>query len=541
MKLSLLFSLLFSLPAGSGCVVFDREIDATSTPACTTNAACTAQMSAGGTPVPAVCIHDDAPHCVQITSPDCTIVTGDYQDDNAALIASLLSTTGAQAATNIPRQQAAIMAVQDINASNASGGILMSAAPGDTRKLVMVSCDEVANFPRVTTHLVRELHVPAIVGPNLSQHVLDLTIGNPTMGVPSAAQAGTALLTPAAVAAAIATVPDNGLSFMMVPSDIQRVPLLKARINAVEAKIKTDRMKSTIKLGVWYRNDALGEGTRDGLTSLTINGGTLANAINTGKARQDGYDLASTDNSAAIQSYLAFQPDIIVIIGTAEAITYFVNPLEAAWQSAMPGVLRPYYIAIDSTKVPDLLTAVTGNDNLRLRWSGTGVAPPVESQPVFSAFQIAYGQRFKDANGNPQLATQSGMGPAYDAVYTIALSLVGKHDLTGSSIIGGMPSLATNTAACTYDASGIQAPCFTVSDHGRTLYTNMAALLNSTPVTEIGTFGRLEWDQQGNKSSGLIEIWCIDATGPKPIYASSGMTYDVKTQTISGEYRQCAP
>jgi ABC-type branched-subunit amino acid transport system substrate-binding protein len=87
------------------------------------------------------------------------------------LIASLLSTTGAQAATNIPRQQAAMMAVQDINASHASGGILQSSTPGDTHKLVMVSCDEVANFSRVTTHLISELHVPAIVGPNLSQHM----------------------------------------------------------------------------------------------------------------------------------------------------------------------------------------------------------------------------------------------------------------------------------------------------------------------------------------------------------------------------------
>jgi hypothetical protein len=85
------------------------------------------------------------------------------------------------------------------------------------------------------------------------------------MSVPSAAQAGTAL-TPAAVAAAIATIPDNGLSFMMVPSDIQRVPLLKARINAVEAQLRTARMKPMIKLGVWYRNDALSAGTRDGLT-----------------------------------------------------------------------------------------------------------------------------------------------------------------------------------------------------------------------------------------------------------------------------------
>jgi hypothetical protein len=372
--------------------------------------------------------------------------------------------------------------------------------------------------------------------------MLDLTIGNQAMGVPSAAQAGTALLTPAAVAAAIATIPDNGLSFMMVPSDIQRVPLLKARINAVEAQLKTARAKATIKLGVWYRNDALSEGTRDGLTSLTLNGMTLASAINAGKAREDGYDLASTNNSAAVQSYLAFKPDIIVIIGTAEAITYFVNPLEAAWQSTMPTVPKPYYIAIDSTKVPDLLTAVAAaGDDLRLRWSGTGVAPPGESQPVFSAFQIAYGQRFKDAAGNPQPATQSGMGPAYDAVYTIALSLVGKRDFKGASIIGGMPSLATNMAACTYDASGIQAPCFTVSDHGRSLYTNMAALLDGKPVTEIGTFGRLEWDRQGNKSSGLIEVWCIDATGPKPIYASSGLTYDVKTQAMSGAYTQCAP
>jgi ABC-type branched-subunit amino acid transport system substrate-binding protein len=536
-----LFSLLFSVPAGSGCVAFGHEIDPESIPGCTSNAACTAQMSAGGPTVPAVCIHDNTPHCVQITSPDCTIVNGDYNDDNATLIASLLSTTGAQASTNIPRQQAAIMAVLDINASNASGGILQSPAPGDTRKLVMVSCDEVANFSRVTTHLVSELHVPAIVGPNLSQHMLDLTIGNPTMGVPSAAQLGTALLSPAAVAAAIATVPDNGLSFMMVPSDIQRVPLLKARINAVEAQLRTAREKSTIKLGIWYRNDALGEGTRDGLTSLKINGGTLANAINTGTARQDGYDLASTDHSAAIQSYLSFKPDIIVIIGTAEAITYFVNPLEAEWKSKMPAVPRPYYIAIDSTKVPDLLTAVTGNDDLRLRWSGTGVAPPAESQQVFGAFQIAYGQRFEDANGNAQLATQSGMGPAYDAVYTIALALVGKHDVRGSSIVDGMPRLSSNTAACTYDAAGIQAPCFTVSDHGRTLYTNMAALLNNMPVTEIGTFGRLEWDQQGNKTSGLIEVWCIDATGAKPIYASSGLTYDVKTQMTSGAYTQCAP
>lgn len=528
--------------ACSACTVFDKELPPKVE--CTSNADCTTMLSSGGTTTPAVCVQDPAPHCVQLTSEDCTTITGDYMDDNAVLIASLLSITGAQGPTNIPRQQSAIMAVEEINASNASGGILQSAAPGDTRKLVMLSCNEAANLPRAATHLIDDLHVPAIVGPNLSQDTLDLTLGNTAIGLPSSAQAGTALLSPAAVASAIATIPDNGLSFMMVPSDIQRVPLMKNRINALEVQLKTERSPRTVfKIGIWYRGDALGEGTRDGLTSLVFNGNPLATEISKGNAREDMYNPTATtaDNMTLIQTYLAFKPDIVVLIGTAEAASAFALPLDSMWATAMPTVPRPYYVAIDSTKVPEVLTAVTGNDDLRKRWSGTGIAPTPESQPVFSAFQIAYGQRWKDAMGNPQPATQSGMGPAYDAVYTIALSLVGKKDIRGATVSSNLPRLATNAQACTSDASGVQAPCFTVSDHSRTLYANMSMLLADKPVTEIGTFGRLEWDPQGAKSSGLIELWCIDATGPKPIFASSGQTYDVKTQAVAGAYTPCKP
>jgi ABC-type branched-subunit amino acid transport system substrate-binding protein len=532
---SVLCSLLLGLPAISGCTVFNHEIS------CTTNAECTAAMSTGSATVPAVCVHDSAPHCAQLTSEDCSLVTGDPTDDKAVLIASLLSTTGAQAATNISRQQAAMLAVQEINAS---GGILQSTAPGDARKITMLSCDELANFPRVTTHLISELHVTAIVGPNLSQDMLDLTSGKPATGVPSAATAGVALLSPAAVASQIAEVQDNGLTYMMAPSDFQRVPLLKERIGELETSIKNTRSKSTIKLAIWYRDDALSTGTLDGLNSLTINGGSLAQQINLGNARQDGYNIASTDNTAKVASYINFKPDIIVISGTAEAVTFFVNPLEAAWNTMLPAnTPKPYYITTDSTKVPDLLTAVqNAKDDLRTRCSGTGVAPPPESQPVFSAFQTAYGRAFKDAMGNPQPATQSGMGPAYDAVYTIALALVGQKDVSGAAIVAGIPRLSTNTAACTTDGSGLlNAPCFSLADHVRSLTTNMTMLLNNQPVTEIGTFGRLEWDPKGNKDNGKIEVWCVNGAGSKPIFDSSGLTYDVAASKMSGTYMQCPP
>jgi len=516
----------------ASCSVFDHELTPGGTADCTTNAECTARLSA-----PGFCVKEPVGHCVALTSADCATVSGEYMDPNAILIGSLLSTTGAQAATNLPRQQAAIMAVEEINASNASNGILQSSTPGDSRKLAMVSCDEAANLPRAATHLISELHVTAIVGPNLSQDVLDLTLGNAAIGLPSSAQAGTALLTPTGVASAIATITDNGLTFMMVPSDIQRTPLMKLQINALETELKAARSKSSLKLAIFYRSDALGEGTRDGLSTLTFNGTSLASAINAGKAREDAFDPLATSNAALVTAYAAFQPDIIVIVGAAEAVKYFMVPLEAAWPGAVP---RPYYVAIDSTKVPDLISAVTGNDDLRGRIRGTGVTTTSETLPVLGAFQIAYGQRWKDGAGNPQPATQSGMGPAYDAVYAIALALVGQKDVRGATVASGMATLSTNTQACSYDASGVLSPCFTVSDHSRTLYNNMGTLLQHRAVTEIGTSGRLEWNTDGAKSSGVIEMWCVANTS-KPSFASSGLTYDVKTQLPSGSYTACAP
>jgi ABC-type branched-subunit amino acid transport system substrate-binding protein len=529
-------TVLVGLLACSACMPFDHEL-----PECTTNAQCTAKLSAGGTTVPAVCVEKPAAKCVQLMSEDCTTITGNYMDDSAVLIASLGATTGAQAATNLARQQSAIMAVEEINASDASSGILQSTAPGDTRKLVMLSCDANANLARAATHLISELHVPAIVGPNLSQDTLDLTLGKPETGLPSSAQAGTVLMSPSAVASAIATIPDNGLSFMMVPSDIQRVPLMEARINALETQLKAQRSKTTIKLGIYYRGDALGKGTRDGLNTLMINGVSLSSAINANNAREDMYNPTSTDNSGIVDQYINFKPDIIVVIGTAEAVTYFTKPLEAAWAVRNASVPKPFYVAIDSTKVPELLTQVTGNDDERKRWSGTGITPTPESTQAFTSFQVAYSQRWKDMNGNPASATVSGIGPAYDAVYTIALSLVGKRDsVQGTMITAGMPGLASNTQACASDLSGFHAPCFSISEHSRTLYQNMSMLLGAQKVTEIGTFGRLEWDGQGAKSSGLIELWCING-GAKPAYASSGQTYDVKSQTTAGTYTQCGP
>ncbi|HEX6273458.1 MAG TPA: hypothetical protein VFZ53_10465, partial [Polyangiaceae bacterium] len=82
---------------------------------CQSNARCTEEATAGASePVPSVCVKSSG-ECVKLLSADCDTVTGDYLDDESIVLGSLFSTKGAQAATNIQRQQSAMLAVSQIN------------------------------------------------------------------------------------------------------------------------------------------------------------------------------------------------------------------------------------------------------------------------------------------------------------------------------------------------------------------------------------------------------------------------------------------
>src|SRR5437763_1338359 len=77
------------------------------------------------------------------------------------------------------------------------GGLPPRTAGGSRRPIVVLSCDEFANSTRAATHLIEELHVPAIVGPNTSQDTIDLSNNVSVKG-------GTVMMTPSAVASSIA-------------------------------------------------------------------------------------------------------------------------------------------------------------------------------------------------------------------------------------------------------------------------------------------------------------------------------------------------
>ncbi len=492
---------------------------------CKTNQECTDAFSkeaigeggAAATTVAGACIKKPYAHCVKLLSDDCDGITGDYLDDKAIFVGSLFSTKGTTAATNLPRQQSATLGIEQINTA---GGIPLSDTTASGRPLVMVSCDESTNLVRAATHLVSDLQVPAIVGPNTSQDTIDVSN---KVTVPG----GTVVMSPTGVASTIAELSDHNLTWLMVPSDVQRAPLMIDQINVLEASINGGDTTKIVKLGVIYRDDALGQGTRTALSGLKINGQTLAGSKNQNQAVQiDGYDGAAVDQHAIVTKYTTtFLPNIIVLAGTAEAITKVMVPIEAAWPTTTD---PPQYILIDSTKVPELLTAVTGTakDGLRARIRGTGITPGPSGNltpaDTFLKFQLDYSARYDGAS-----ATTSGMGPAHDAALAIGMALAATRtqEVSGASVVQGLSKLAGG-------ATKIEAT-------GSSVLSAITKLSAGEKISAVGTFGMLDWDANGAVQGGTLEIWCIGSSAGKPAYGSSGLTFDILSQTKSGAYTAC--
>lgn len=542
---------------------------------CTTNAECTAKFTAegplhfdasapdgsdaatfdagtfgsvdGGT-VPGRCVVPEQ-KCVRILSEDCNTLYGDYNAPTSVLLGTLFSTTGSQGPTNLPRQQAAVMAADEIN--NIAQGI--PGPDGGVRPISVVSCDESKNLSRAGSHLVADLHVAGVVGPNTSQDTIDLTQAYLKQSV---ATGGTLVMTPTGVASSVADLDDGNMTWRIVPNDAVRAPLMIKQIGgatatpdstSLEAQMKdatnplnrswcasppcTGTTPPPIKVSIIYRNDALGQATFTSLTSsLFVNGHSLADSFNAtngcggGPCRDyEPYDPATFPaNGGTIASKtIAFAPDIVALIGTAESVTKGLNNIEAGWT----GADRPYYVMIDSNRVAELLAATTARPDLRSRVRGTGLFPTAESATVFTGFSNAYAIRY---GTTPDI---SGLGPSYDAMYAMAFALASQKDqrVTGTTIAAGLRHLAASTGD-------------TIQVGKQQTLKAFADLTSGKDVRAVGTFGPLEWDAKGDIAQGVIEMWCVNGSGNA--FGHSGLTYDTKLgQQLTGPYNQtnCGP
>jgi ABC-type branched-subunit amino acid transport system substrate-binding protein len=405
-----------------------------------------------------------------------------------------------------------VLAVEEINKA---GGVPRGTTSADARPLLLVSCDESADLLRAGKHLVEDLGVPAIIGPNTSQDVLDLS-NKLTI------DAGVLAMTPSGLASSIADLLDNNLTWQMAPNDVQRGPIMIQQINALETAIKAERSVDSVKLAVVFRDDALGVGTRVSLNSLVLNGKPLVDPVNLGaNVRIDPYDFSMVDQRGLIDQYLQFLPDIVVLAGTADIVPNVMLPLEQRWPDGKP---RPTYLTIDPVKSADLLNAAASSDDLRRRIRGTGTTPSPRSKSTYDAFRVSYELRYPGSQANG-----SGLGPSYDTVYAIAFAMAATRNmpLTGQNLATGLARLTGGTTDVEVQSTQVLA--------------GFQRLVAGQSINAIGTFGPLAWGPNGAVVGGTLEVWCIGVAAGKAGYQSSGLTLDLTTGRTAGEYTPCPP
>lgn len=474
---------------------------------CTTHRQCRQEHADAGGPFANDYCHEG--RCVSLRSQDCETITGPVEDNRTVLIGSLFATGGEQRQTNLARQRSAALAVEQINAA---GGVRTSRTSAG-RPLALVSCDTVQDLSRAARHLIEDLGVSAIVGPNYSQDTLDLarqiTIAS-----------GTLLVSPSAQAASIADLRDRDLSWLMVPSDAQRMPLMAARISALEAELAEQRAGRPLRLGIILRDDVLSQGARSGLSSLLWNGMPVTGPGALGEqVRVDNYAPSGEGLAALVEEYVVFAPDVIAMVGTSETVSQIMAPLERDWLARV----RPHYVVSDSSKVPELLALVRDNDDLRARVTGIGVLPTEESAPSHAAFANAFAQRYGAEHG-----AVFGAGQSYDAVYaiTLAYSAAAKPVARGEDLARGLRSLYGGEQTLSLNALNLSAAQDT--------------LLRGQPIRALGSFSPLRWDERGALVEGTVEVFCLAAVGGEPVFASSGVRYDVATDTTRGTFTPCS-
>ncbi len=384
---------------------------------------------------------------------------------------------------------------------------LPGGANNKPRPFVLVECDDGSDNTKASsaaTHLV-DVGVPAIIGPGGSG-LATAVIQNVTI------PAGVLVISPSATSISLSGI--SPLFWRTSPSDVVQAIAMQDQVGAIETLFKAQNPTITkLKLAVAYQNNTYGTGLFGAVTTgLTLNGALLTDPSNTGYFTPLQYDATALDPSAAAAQVVTDKDNLVVGIGTTEIITKFLTPVESTWPAS---TARPLYLFSDAGEKPELLTAVTGNDPLRLRVRGT---VPGTANPLFSAFSIQYLGKYQ-AN-----ATVFGMAGAYDSLYLLAYDIVslGSQPITGTNLSNAMAKMVGGQAT-NVGAAGIKS-AFQVLQSG-----------NAIDIT--GASGPLDFDLTKHEAISDITVWCISKDGNgNPIYAPSGRYYDATTQQMKGTF-----
>jgi ABC-type branched-subunit amino acid transport system substrate-binding protein len=366
-------------------------------------------------------------HCAALATPRCSIVHGpaDADPDDVVWIGSILATSPPYQTLVLPLQNAVQLAIEDFNGATSLGG---------GKKVGWIGCDSggtVEGALEAAEHLVRDVGVPAVVGPTFSETTTAVATG---VTIPSRVF----LMTPTATHPSITDLDDDGLVWRTITSDVHQAEAVADRLPLLDPPASR-----VLLLG---KDDAYGRGLVSSVSSLLSErspGAAVATLIYDNPARFANQEELLSSYGAIVGTGYQHRADTIVIAGTSEAHELALFYLQA-WSNDPDAPALPRFV-VTHGGVPVLESIVKNvaegfRPTLMPRLEGTS---PVISDPEnFAAYNIRYMIRFDDQ----EAITSSSL--SYDATMVTLLAMVAadaEGSIGGPEIAGAMSRLVEGT------------------------------------------------------------------------------------------------
>jgi ABC-type branched-subunit amino acid transport system substrate-binding protein len=448
----------------------------------------TAQCIADNRDEPFVCRRPGEP-CTALKSPECPLVFGDFDDDQAVYFGAFLNVP-----ESAPLSQVSTLNVElAVNEFNDSVGGLPGGPLGKLRPLVGVVC---RNDPELvepaSTHLFEDVGVPAVLAhlPSaaLKQFFVDHALPEQRF-----------VINPGFADNSLTSISSDGL-FWHVIGDIRDVaPAYPPLLSRIESFIASP---TPIRVAMVVSKRFAEQSIADTLTPLLeFNGKSVV------ENGDDFYvasvpalpDEPSYDYSELNAALLDFRPHVVIAITREEFVYKILPPVESAWDSVAEGQARPFYVVPTALSGNlDLLEYVSvdssGASSESKRQRIVGVAPAsAEDMTLYNQFLIRFRSAF------PRFENPGGFENFYDAVYLLANAMFAAGsvpELRGLDVARGMQRVIDGNVEISVG------PTF-IAD-------GFTALAAGGEIRLLGTMGPADFDPGVGARRGNASVYCIE-------------------------------
>lgn len=471
--------------------------------------------------------------CVNLKSPLCDTVIGDYKAPEPFIFGSIHPTKAAAAGdadVGIAMEESIKLALSELRSS--AKGLPI---PNDTarREVVMIGCSDNAESKDSVTaakHLVDDVGVQAIIGGAFSGIAIETAT---QVTIPGKAL----FITASGTNPAITDLSDKpagaqyGLVWRTVPSDNFQAKAIAQYMSVVETSVRAElglQQSDPIKVGILHTSDAYGTGLRDALQpDLVFNGKpALDNGSNYFVMQYDDYamDPPATFYTEAKDRAIMEGAHVIFLFGFSEVVTEVFAKIEIEWSKPTH---RPRYVFSDAVYGATLANTINAGEPdamKRADWRRrtTGVVPgPSEQDQLYKGFLVSYASGMRP--GDP---TIFGAASAYDAAYLLFFSAASITDgpITGIKLAEGMAKM-----------SKADPPEANVKVGASELPATLNKLSSGmfTSIDYNGAFGPLNFDSTTGEPAANVQIFCLanDGTG-KAKSQLSGAFYNADTKML---------